>query len=127
MVPWESRAILGLLDTPFAMLTGVEKVAPPSIERLKKPLLSPLKALQVMLIFPAESTAICGAVDPPGSLEGFWGLARVSPPFWECVKNTASYPALLSHQTTLMLPAGSTATWPSRAPPVFEIFRPGEK
>src|SRR5207245_6408203 len=112
MLPLKSRAICGFCETPVLLETfvGVEKVRPPSVERLRRISKLPgLMSCQTTLMLPFKSKAICGA-DDLVSLETFL-VENVAPPSLERLKktSTAAWLRLLSCQTTLMLPLESTA------------------
>ena len=63
MLPLESVAICGAqARRSFERFCGVEKVAPPSLERLKKMSLK----VQTTLMLPLESMAICASRGPTG-------------------------------------------------------------
>src|SRR5260370_34319777 len=81
MLPLESRAICGLNDTPTLLDTfvGIEKVVPPSVERLRKISALPgLLSAQTTSMLPVESKAICGW-NALASLERFLGVEKVPP------------------------------------------------
>jgi len=62
----ESRAICGSNEEPVLLerFLGVEKVVPPSVERLRKISALPgLLSAQTTLMLPFESKAICGEPD----------------------------------------------------------------
>src|SRR6266702_4306922 len=76
MLPLESLAICGSKDVPpsLEMFEGVEKLAPPSAERLKKISELPRElSTQTRLILPPASTAICSACVLPEEFEMFFG------------------------------------------------------
>src|SRR6266481_8363513 len=84
MLPLESRAICGgdVRAGAVERALGVEKVAPPSVERLKK--MSPrggvpstTLSIQTTLMLPAGSTAICGKNEWPVLFEIFFGVENV--------------------------------------------------
>jgi len=112
MLAVESRAICGFCEKPvlFERFVGVEKVAPPSVERLRKISKLPgLMSCQTTLMFPFKSEAICGP-DDLVSLERFL-VENVAPPSLERLKKTSTpvWLGMLSCQTTLMLPLESRA------------------
>src|SRR5216684_4331703 len=121
MLPLESTAICGISPQPVQALCawerflGVEKVTPPSVERLKKmskmlPLGSSLPS-QTKLMLPLESRAICSTAEKSKVFERFLGVEKVAPPSVERLKKIAGLPKKgTSFQTTLMLPLESTAT-----------------
>src|SRR5437016_5202380 len=111
MFPLESKAICGLSDAPklFETFLGVEKGAPPSVERLRKTSKLPgLLSCQTTSMLPLESKAICGE-DDLASLKRFFGAEKVTPPSLERLRKTSDWPRLgmISCQTTLMAPLES--------------------
>src|SRR5262249_49438640 len=64
---------------------------------------------QTTLIFPAASTAICDAMEPPALVETKTGAEKVAPPSSERLNMMPSKPESLS-QTTKTLPEESAAT-----------------
>ena len=89
MLPPESTAMYGL-PAPrgsFEMFFGVENVAPPSLERVKRICQLPgVLSCQTTLMLPLESTTIWGFSESPGSLERFSGVEKVAPPSLERLK-----------------------------------------
>src|SRR5882724_1223542 len=111
MLPPASTAMNGLEEKVelLEMFFGPEKLTPPSVERLMK--ISKLPGLsfaQTTLILPFLSTAICGSIEPAVLVESIFGAENVAPPSLEPLNQMARLPVSLS-QTTLMLPAVSTA------------------
>ena len=122
-----STPILGLLElaiqlpSGFERFTGGEKVVPLSVERLKE--MSEWLAIsssQTTLMLPLLSTAICGPIDPLGLVDTIFGAENVFPPSLEPLNQTARLPVSLS-QTTLMLPAVSTAICGTENKAVFIV------
>src|SRR2546428_101581 len=112
MLPAESRAICGSNDEPVLLerFVGVEKVVPPSVERLRKISALPgLLSAQATLMLPFESKAICGWPDFV-SLERFLGTENVPPPSLERLKKVSIIPGPKPRQITLMFPLESMAT-----------------
>jgi len=121
MLPLESTAICGISSQPVQALwalerfLGVEKFAPPSVERLKKmskmlPLGSSLPS-QIKLMLPLESRAIFSTTEKSKVFERFLGVEKVAPPSLERLKKTAKLPSDVAKpvHTTLMLPLESRA------------------
>src|SRR5947209_1351727 len=76
ILPLESTAIRGLKEKPeeLEMFFGVEKVAPPSEDRLNKMFeLLAVSSSHTTLMLPVASTAIWGVKVKRGSLETFFG------------------------------------------------------
>src|SRR6267142_1121416 len=122
MLPPRSTAIRGLLGLAIKLPWGFErfvgvrkKCAPPSVERLKEMFERPaISSSQTTLMLPFLSRAICGSIEPLGLVEIMFGAENVTPPSIELLKRI---PRLILprprgssvSQTTLMLPALSTA------------------
>jgi hypothetical protein len=107
MLPLESVAICGAEEAPESLerFSGVEKVAPPSLERVKKMAQLPrVYSCQTTLMLPLGSVAICAA-KAPRWFERFCGVEKVAPPSLKRLKKMSP----LSFQTTLMLSLESIA------------------
>src|SRR5260370_16504980 len=101
MLPLESTAICGISPQPVQALCawerflGVEKVTPPSVERLKKmskmlPLGSSLPS-QTKLMLPLESRVICSITEKSKEFERFLGVEKVAPPSVERLKKITDF------------------------------------
>src|SRR5438876_197591 len=140
MLPAESTAICedpeeaALLDR----FLGVEKVALPSVERLKKIWELPgVKSSQTTLMFPLESTAILprfvaastpGNTEAPVLLETSLGAEKLTPPSVEWRKKRSEFVPFKLHQTILILPPESTAICgPTETPEMLDRFLGVEK
>jgi len=129
MLPPASTAICGNLERETVLLErlwGVEKMAPPLLERVKKmfpmwPLGPRWSSAQTTLILPLESTAI-GVLSWASLsvlLEIFLAMENVVPPSLERLKKVSIFPKNPKvRQTTLMLPLESTAICGIRSQPV---------
>src|SRR5215467_14163208 len=73
-------------------------------------------------MLPAGSRAIAGLQVSEGKVEIVFGAVNEAPPSTERLKVTWKFPARPSHQTLLILPAESTATCPSNAPPLLDTL-----
>src|SRR6266852_5597088 len=90
---------------------GAEKVAPPSLERLKRMSQLPgVSSTQTTLRAPLLSTEMRGLKENPELLEMFVGVENVKPPSVERLNRILELVAVSSSHTTLMLPAASTPT-----------------
>src|SRR6267143_5025881 len=115
MLPLESTASCGFPESGVSLerFSGAEKVVPPSVERLKK--MSQLFVLgslstQTTLIAPPPSTAIRGLKGKPELKKTFLGVENATPPSVDRLNKIFELLAVSSSQTTLILPAASTAT-----------------
>src|SRR5216683_2180986 len=113
--PVESTAICGCGPTAeprmLERFMGVEKVTPPSLERVKKTNdLPPTTPSHTTLMLPLESRATCGGDVRAGAVERALGVEKVAPPSVERLKKMSPRGGVpwttLSIQTTFMLPAG---------------------
>src|SRR6476646_10915762 len=89
MLPAESVAICGEEDESESceILTGVEKVAPPSVERANRISRFPgPSSFQTTLIPSCESTAMRGSKGKRVELEMIFGAEKVAPPSEERLK-----------------------------------------
>src|SRR5439155_1307270 len=98
---------------------ALENVTLPSLERTKK-MSAGLLSSQTTLMLPLLSTAICGPIDPLGLVDTIFGAENVFPPSLEPLNQMARLPLSLS-QTTLMLPAVSTAICGTEYKAVFIV------
>src|SRR5260370_11155784 len=124
ILPLESTAICVLPIPPPPVLLEIflnaEKVAPPSVDRLKKVFTFPLESppRQITSMLPLESTAICGISPQPVQALCAWervlGVEKVTPPSVERLKKMSKMLPLgcsLHSQTKLMLPLESKVIW----------------
>ncbi len=74
-------------ESPPVTLDGLTLNAERDTLRVKKMSKLPgVLSVQLTLMLPLESVAICGAPEAPGSLERFSGVEKVAPPSLERVK-----------------------------------------
>src|SRR6266849_4391870 len=103
MLPFLSTAICGVIEEPvglFETITGVENVAPPSAERVKKTSGLPgVSSSQTTLMLPLASSAMRGLKEKPELLERFLGVENVVPPSVERLNRIFDL-AVSSSQTT---------------------------
>src|SRR3977135_1564164 len=112
MLPLASTAICGFVELAASCdrFCGLEKFAPPSMERLKKISFPAALFTQTTLMWPWLSTAMCGLGTKPELLDIWTGDKNVAPP--SCEQLNRIFELLVemsSSHTTLILPAGSTA------------------
>src|SRR5882672_4396021 len=112
MLPVESVAICGEEEESGSreILTGAEKVVPPSAERENKMSRFPgSSSFQTTLIASWESTAMRGSNGKRVELEMIFGVEKVAPPSEERLKRMLLLLLASSSQTMKMLPEESTA------------------
>src|ERR1700751_544419 len=91
MFPLLSTPISCLAEAPASLdkFLGVENAAPCVLEQVKRTSLFPgVLSVHTILIFPLESTAICGELALPASLERFCGAENARPLLVEALKKT---------------------------------------
>ena len=92
------------------MLTGVEKVVPPSVERANRISRFPgPSSFQTTLMPLCESTAMRGSKGKRVEFEMIFGVEKVAPPSEERLKRILLLLLASSSQTMKMLPDESTA------------------